>query len=75
MATAEDRRNEGVGTAVLEAVIEHVRRHGGGLLWCNARTPAVSFYERAEFATRGERWDDPILGPHIAMELHVAAES
>jgi GNAT superfamily N-acetyltransferase len=71
MATADDRRNEGVGAAVLAAVIEHVGRSGGGLLWCNARTPAVPFYERAGFRTRGERWVDPIVGPHIAMELLV----
>jgi GNAT superfamily N-acetyltransferase len=71
MATADDRRHEGVGTAVLEAVIEHVRRNGGGLLWCNARMPAVPFYERAGFTTRGDSWDVPVIGPHIAMELHV----
>jgi len=73
MATADDRRNEGVGAAVLEVVIEHVRRNGGGLLWCNARSRAVPFYERAGFATRGEGWNDPILGPHIAMEMLVDA--
>jgi GNAT superfamily N-acetyltransferase len=73
MATAEDRRREGVGAAVLAAVIEHVARNGGGLLWCNARAPAVSFYEKAGFTTRGEPWDDPVIGPHIAMELFVTA--
>ena len=71
MATADDRRNEGIGAAVLEAVIEHVRRSGGGLVWCNARTPALTFYERAGFTTRGEGWVDPKIGPHIAMELFV----
>jgi GNAT superfamily N-acetyltransferase len=69
MATADNRRREGIGAAVLEAVVEHVRRNGGGLLWCNARAPAVSFYERAGFKTRGEGWVDPIIGPHVAMEL------
>ena len=73
MATAEDRRREGVGTALLDAVIDHVRRCGGGLLWCNARTPAVSFYEGAGFATRGESWDVPDIGPHIAMEQLIDA--
>ncbi|MGO9877170.1 MAG: GNAT family N-acetyltransferase [Acidimicrobiia bacterium] len=68
MATAEDRRSQGVGRSVLAAVIEHVRLHGGGLVWCNARLAAVSFYERAGFVARGERWDDPTIGPHIAME-------
>jgi hypothetical protein len=31
----------------------------------------VSFYERAGFVTRGEGWVDPIIGPHVAMELMV----
>jgi GNAT superfamily N-acetyltransferase len=75
MATAEDRRSRGVGTAILEAVIQHVRQRGGGLLWCNARIAAVSFYERAGFRTRGESWDDPILGPHVAMEMRVMPAS
>jgi GNAT superfamily N-acetyltransferase len=73
MATAEDRRREGVGTALLATVIDHVREHGGGLLWCNARTPAVSLYQRAGFTTRGESWDVPHIGPHIAMEMLVEA--
>jgi GNAT superfamily N-acetyltransferase len=71
MATVADRRNEGVGGAVLDAVVDHVGDAGGGLLWCNARVPARSFYERAGFTTRGESWDDPRIGPHIAMELQV----
>jgi predicted GNAT family N-acyltransferase len=49
------------------ALVAHVATHGGGLLWCNARTPAVRFYERAGFVARGETWDDPEIGPHVAM--------
>lgn len=67
MATDEALRSQGIGRAVLDAAIAHVAEHGGGLFWCNARTPAVSFYERAGFVTRGERWEDPDIGPHIQM--------
>ena len=72
MATAEGRRSQGVGALVLAAAFEHVRSHGGGLLWCNARIPAVEFYRRAGFATRGQSWVEPVIGPHIAMECPVA---
>jgi predicted GNAT family N-acyltransferase len=72
MATAEDRRGEGIGAAVLGAVLEHVEAKGGGLVWCSARTPACSFYERSGFLRRGEVWDEPQLGPHILMELQVS---
>ena len=71
MATEEERRGEGIGTALLTTIVDHVRSHDGGLLWCNARTPAVAFYERGGFRTRGERWVEPAIGPHIAMFLVV----
>ncbi len=72
MATAPARRNRGVGAAVLAAVVDHVRSRGGGLVWCNARTPALSFYRRAGFVTRGDEWEDPEIGPHVAMERRVS---
>jgi GNAT superfamily N-acetyltransferase len=71
MATADGRRGQGIGGAVLAAVFDHVRAHGGGLLWCNARIPAVPFYRRAGFVTHGESWDEAFIGPHIAMECQV----
>ena len=72
MATDEGWRGQGIGTAVLDAVIRHVGERGGGLLWCTARTPAAAFYRRSWFETRGEPWDDPVLGPHVVMQRVVA---
>lgn len=71
MATVEQCRGRGVGRALLDRVITHVSELGGGLLWCNARIPAVAFYQRAGFATRGEPWQDPQIGPHILMSRPV----
>jgi GNAT superfamily N-acetyltransferase len=67
MATDPGWRSRGVGSRVLAAVVDHVAAQGGTLVWCNARTPARRFYERAGFRTHGEPWEDPELGPHIAM--------
>ena len=67
MATADGLRGQGIGAKVLAATIDHVAAEGGGLLWCNARTPAVDFYRRAGFETRGEVWEEPEIGPHIVM--------
>jgi predicted GNAT family N-acyltransferase len=67
MATSEDTRNAGVGSAVLVRIIRHVAEHGGGLLWCNARVPALTLYERAGFAGHGAVWEDPDIGPHLVM--------
>jgi GNAT superfamily N-acetyltransferase len=73
MATVDGWRGRGVGAAVLERVIAHVGELGGGLLWCNARLPAVAFYQRAGFATRGEPWEDKQIGPHILMSRQIAS--
>jgi GNAT superfamily N-acetyltransferase len=73
MAITENLRGRGVGSLVLAATIDHVRGHGGGILWCNARLPAVPFYLRAGLRTRGEAWEDPLIGPHIVMWRLVGA--
>jgi predicted GNAT family N-acyltransferase len=75
MATSEGLRGQGIGTKVLDVVIAHVASHGGGLLWCNARIPAKTFYERAGFLTVGEPWIDPDIGPHVAMWRDVEMSS
>jgi len=67
MATRPDLRGGGVGTAVLGALLDHVADHGGGVLWCNARTSAVAFYERAAFRQFGDVWVDVRIGPHALM--------
>ncbi len=66
-------RGEGAGALVLDALVAHVAAHDGGLLWCNARTPVRSFYERAGFVARGEEWVDPEIGPHVVMWRRVPA--
>jgi GNAT superfamily N-acetyltransferase len=71
MATAAEWRGMGVGRALLDAVFDHVAAGGGGLLWCNARMAAVGFYERAGMATTGDIWEEPVIGPHIAMFAQV----
>jgi GNAT superfamily N-acetyltransferase len=72
MATDEGWRSRGVGAALLAAVVDHGAGLGGRLLWCNARLPAVPFYERAGFERVGEEWDEPHIGPHVAMQRTIA---
>ncbi|ONH26599.1 GNAT family N-acetyltransferase [Pseudofrankia asymbiotica] len=67
MATDEAMRGRGIGARLLAAVLDHVRDHGGGLLWCNARVRAVPFYERGGLRTRGEVREEPGIGPHVVM--------
>ena len=73
MATAPDRRGEGLGAAVLAALVAHCEQQGGAVLWANARTPALAFYERAGFTTWGEAWEAPQIGPHVVIRLGLLA--
>jgi GNAT superfamily N-acetyltransferase len=67
MASAPTLRNQGVGTALLEASVLHAREHGGQRLWCNARIGALTLYERCGFAVESERFEIPTIGPHYLM--------
>ncbi|MEM1043631.1 MAG: GNAT family N-acetyltransferase [Bacteroidota bacterium] len=67
MATRPDLQGTGLGRAVLGRCIEHIRTTGTVLLWCNARTPALGFYERLGFETVGEEFGIPGIGPHYVM--------
>jgi GNAT superfamily N-acetyltransferase len=75
VAALPDVRNKGIGTALLRAVIAYVEEQGGGLVWCNARTPALSLYLREGFVTEGDEWLDPDIGPHIRMWRHLPSAS
>ncbi|MDL1902136.1 GNAT family N-acetyltransferase [Anaerolineae bacterium CFX9] len=67
MAVSEEMRGRGVGMGILHALIGWAAQQGGTLIWCNARTPALSLYRRAGFATRGDEFYPPHIGPHYFM--------
>ena len=69
MATKPEARGRGAGTRVLQALVRHAVDHGATRLWCNARTPALSLYERAGFTAASEEFETPRIGPHYRMEL------
>ena len=69
MATAPHARGRGAGTKVLQALVQHAIDNGATRLWCNARTPARSLYERAGFVAISDEFDTHRIGPHYRMEL------
>jgi predicted GNAT family N-acyltransferase len=73
MATSADLRGHGIGAELIAATVRHIAVSGGGLLWCNARVPAEAFYARAGFLAMDNRWDDPLIGPHVGMLREVSA--
>jgi GNAT superfamily N-acetyltransferase len=42
------------------------------LFWCNARTPAVGFYEKQGWIIASEEFDIPTAGPHRRMYKRLA---
>jgi GNAT superfamily N-acetyltransferase len=66
MATAPEARGRGHARAVVTAALGHVDGLGDGV-WCNARVPAVGFYEKLGFERIGEQWTVPHTGPHVKM--------
>lgn len=67
MATLPEFRGQGAGSAMLGALVAHVAGRGGTAIWCNARTPAVRFYEKMGFAAKGGEFLIPVSGPHYML--------
>ncbi len=69
MATEAHARGRGAGSAILRALLQHARERGARRVWCNARTPARVFYERAGMKATSGEFDVPEIGPHLVMEV------
>jgi GNAT superfamily N-acetyltransferase len=67
MASSPGKRRSGLGSAVLEAIFDHLAARGGALLWCTARESAQAFYEHAGFVGAGEPFVIEGVGPHLVM--------
>ena len=71
MATAADARGRGAGGAILAGLMRHARAHGATRVWCNARTPARAFYERAGLRTVSAEFEIADIGPHLVMAIEL----
>jgi GNAT superfamily N-acetyltransferase len=71
MASLPELRGQGYGAAALRYGIAEIRRRGGTLLWCNARSVAVGFYERLGFSTVGDEFEIEPIGPHFVMDIRL----
>lgn len=72
MASDPQHRGIGAGMVALDACLQQVRERGAWRAWCNARTPAVGFYERAGWTVRSDVFDIPVAGPHVVMDRLLA---
>jgi GNAT superfamily N-acetyltransferase len=64
MASDPGVRGHGHGATALQAALDYARQRGATRVWCNARTPALGFYEKYGFTVAGDEFDLPDAGPH-----------
>jgi predicted GNAT family N-acyltransferase len=71
MAVRAAGRGQGVGAAILQALMAHARQRGDGEVVLNAQTQAEAFYGRYGFSRDGEEYYEAGIA-HICMR-HVFA--
>ena len=69
MATKPDARGQGAGSRILQALVQYAIAHGATRVWCNARTRALTLYQRAGFVVTSDEFNPPDIGPHYRVEL------
>ena len=67
MAVARQWQRCGIGHSIVESA-KDIATSKNKSLWCNARSPAIGFYERQGWIQSGNFFDVPIIGPHIVMK-------
>ena len=67
MAVREGYRGQGFGEAIVEAGLNHLRKLGVEVVWCDARVAALNFYRRLQFEELEEEYEIPIIGLHRFM--------
>lgn len=68
MAVLKTWRHQGVGTAVMHAILDYARGHQYPPLFLHAQTRAVTFYQSLGFCREGEEFLDAGIA-HIGMRL------
>ncbi|HWD93268.1 MAG TPA: GNAT family N-acetyltransferase [Verrucomicrobiae bacterium] len=68
MATDNSHQGRGFGGKLLACAEKAILQDSGvRLFWCNARVPAIPFYERQLWIADSEVFDIPTAGPHRRM--------
>ena len=73
MAVAADRQNNGIGKNLIHFLEADLADSPVRQLWCNARVPAASFYERLGWKIVSPPFEIPTAGPHVKMTKRLSA--
>lgn len=75
MAVEPEEQGKGIGYQIMLFAIEQLATLGCDVLWCNARTNAVRFYQKLGLTVFSEEFDMPGIGPHYKMQRTVPSEN
>ena len=67
MAVLSSEQGKGFGEKLLRFAEDYVKKESGDLIWFNARSNAVRFYEKAGYAVIGNAFEIPDVGTHFVM--------
>jgi GNAT superfamily N-acetyltransferase len=67
MAVLENVQNRGFGKLLVNEVENQLKLNNNTLIWFNARTSAVLFYEKMGYQKFGSVFDIPDVGLHLLM--------
>lgn len=72
MATLPDFQGQGLSSELLTMAFPIIKQNFCTLLWCNARTTAVGFYEKVGFKKlNDEIFEIEGIGPHVLMYKNI----
>jgi ribosomal protein S18 acetylase RimI-like enzyme len=67
MAVLEQHQKKGIGEALVKHCENYCLQKKMDLIWFNARTAAVGFYQKMNYKTVGEAFDIKDVGEHYLM--------
>lgn len=68
MATLPEFQGQGLSSELLNVAFPIIKQNFCTLLWCNARTTAIGFYQKVGFQIyNAEEFIIPGIGPHVLM--------
>lgn len=70
MAVLSPYRHHGIGSALLQFVMQLAKNQNLKELYCHAQTSALDFYQRHGFNAHGDEFDDAGI-PHRAMSIQL----
>lgn len=72
MAVLEDYQKSGIGRKLLHAAESELIGQGKNVLWFNARTSAVGFYQKYGYQVLGNEFEIEGVGPHFKMHKAIS---